>query len=168
MYTSSDNLQTFISILAFNIKINAKVYHVVCHVPSWNIYGHELSHHIAYWLPWDPFIHDDVIKWKHFRVTGPLCEEFTGHRRIPLKKVQWRGAWMVFFFLRLNKPLKQWWGWWFETLSSPLRRHCNGTHLPLDKMVTVSQKIFSNAFSWMNSFVFWLKFHWSSFLIFHW
>ena len=26
---------------------------------------------------------DDVIKWKHFRVTGPLCGEFTGHRWIP-------------------------------------------------------------------------------------
>ena len=24
--------------------------------------------------------HDDVIKWKHFRVTGPLCGEFAGHR----------------------------------------------------------------------------------------
>ena len=24
--------------------------------------------------------HDDVIKWKHFRVTGPLCGEFTGLR----------------------------------------------------------------------------------------
>ena len=23
---------------------------------------------------------DDVIKWKHFRVTGHLCGEFTGHR----------------------------------------------------------------------------------------
>ena len=32
----------------------------------------------------------------------------------------------VFFDLRLNKRLsKQWWGWWFETLSSPLWRHCN-------------------------------------------
>ena len=31
--------------------------------------------------------HDDVIKWKHFfRVTGPLCGEFTGHRWIPLTK----------------------------------------------------------------------------------
>ena len=27
-----------------------------------------------------------------FRVTGPLCGEFTGHRWIPRKKVQWRGA----------------------------------------------------------------------------
>ena len=38
------------------------------------------------------------------------------------------------------------------------------THLPLDKMVAISQTIFSNAFSWMKMFVFWLKFHWSLFL----
>ena len=32
----------------------------------------------------------------------------------------------VFFDLRLNKRLnKQWWGWWFETPSRPLWRHCN-------------------------------------------
>ena len=32
----------------------------------------------------------------------------------------------VFFELRLNKRLsKQSWGWWFETLSRPLWRHCN-------------------------------------------
>ena len=34
----------------------------------------------------------------------------------------------VFFDLHLNKPLsKQWWGWWFETLSRSLCRHCNDT-----------------------------------------
>ena len=33
----------------------------------------------------------------------------------------------VFFDLRMNKRLsKQSWGWWFETLSRPLWRHCNG------------------------------------------
>ena len=33
----------------------------------------------------------------------------------------------VFFDLRPNKWLsKQWWSWWFETLSWPLWRHCNG------------------------------------------
>ena len=37
------------------------------------------------------------------------------------------------------------------------------THLPLDKMAAISQTTFSNAFSWMKSFVFWLKFHWSLF-----
>ena len=32
----------------------------------------------------------------------------------------------VFFDLGLNKRLsKQWWGWWFETPSSSLWRHCN-------------------------------------------
>ena len=32
----------------------------------------------------------------------------------------------VSFDLRLNKRLsKQSWGWWFETLLRPLRRHCN-------------------------------------------
>ena len=32
----------------------------------------------------------------------------------------------VFFDLRLNKRLsKQSWGWWFETLSCPLWRHCH-------------------------------------------
>ena len=36
------------------------------------------------------------------------------------------------------------------------------THLPLDKMATIST--FSNAFSWMKSFIYWWKFHWSLFL----
>ena len=34
----------------------------------------------------------------------------------------------IFFYLRPNKRLsKQWWGWWFETLSCPLWRHYNVT-----------------------------------------
>ena len=56
-----------------------------------------------------------------FRVTGHLCREFTSPRRIPRTK-----AFDVFFDLRLNKRLsKQWQGWWFETPSCPLWRHCN-------------------------------------------
>ena len=35
------------------------------------------------------------------------------------------------------------------------------THLPLDKMATILQTIFSDAFSWMKSFEFWFRFHWS-------
>ena len=66
--------------------------------------------------------HDDVINGNIFRVTGPLCGEFTGHRWIPRTKA--RDA--VFYDLRLNKRLsKQSWGWWFETPSCPLWRHCN-------------------------------------------
>ena len=35
---------------------------------------------------------------------------------------------------------------------------------PLVKMAAVSQTIYLDAFSWMKSFVFWWKFHWSLFL----
>ena len=38
------------------------------------------------------------------------------------------------------------------------------THLSLDQMAAISQTIFSDAFSWMKSFVFRFKFHWSLFL----
>ena len=56
-----------------------------------------------------------------FRVTGPLCGEFTGPGEFPAQRPVTRG-----FDLRLNKRLsKQSWGWWFETLSWPLWRHCN-------------------------------------------
>ena len=59
-----------------------------------------------------------------FRVTGHLCVEFIGHRWIPRTKASDVELW--FFYLRLNKRLsKQWWGWWSETPSRPLWRHCN-------------------------------------------
>ena len=39
---------------------------------------------------------------------------------------EFTGPFDVFFDLRLNKRLsKHSWGWWFETLSRPLWRHCN-------------------------------------------
>ena len=44
----------------------------------------------------------------------------------------------IFFDMRLNKRLsKQWWGWWFETLSRPLWRHYN-VKLPLTKHPAVT------------------------------
>ena len=62
-----------------------------------------------------------------FSVTGHLCGEFTGHRKIPRTKSSDAELWW-FFYLHRNKRLsKQWWGWWFETPSRPLWRHCNGT-----------------------------------------
>ena len=61
-----------------------------------------------------------------FRVTGPLCGEFTGHRWTPCTRASDEEFWCVLFALRLNKRLnKQSWGWWFETPSCPLWRHCN-------------------------------------------
>ena len=66
-----------------------------------------------------------------FRDTGHLCGEFTGPRCIPRTKASDTELWWVFFYQRLNKRLsKQSWGWWFETSSWPLWRHCNGV-MPL-------------------------------------
>ena len=60
-----------------------------------------------------------------FRVTGPLCGEFTGPGEFPAQRPVTRNF-DVFFDLRLNKRLsKQPWGWWFETLSWSLWRQCN-------------------------------------------
>ena len=60
-----------------------------------------------------------------FRVTGPLCGEFTGHRWIPLTKASDAELWFL-LNLRLNKRLsKHSRGWWFETPSRPLWRQCN-------------------------------------------
>ena len=60
-----------------------------------------------------------------FRVTGPLCGEFTGPGEFPTQRPVTR-RFDVFFYLRLNKRLsKQPWGWWFETPSWSLWRHRN-------------------------------------------
>ena len=51
---------------------------------------------------------------------SPVAGEFPTQR--PVAR-----SFYVFFDLRLNKRLsKQWWGWWFGTLSCPLWRQCNG------------------------------------------
>ena len=50
---------------------------------------------------------------------SPVTDEFLAQRPVA------RGF-DVFFDLWLNKQLsKQWWGWWFDTPSRPLWRHCN-------------------------------------------
>ena len=60
-----------------------------------------------------------------FRVTGPLCREFTGPGDFPAQRPVTR-SFDDFFDLRLNKRLsKQPWGWWFEMPSWSLWRHCN-------------------------------------------
>ena len=42
---------------------------------------------------------------------------------------------------------------------------CNWlTHFPLNKIAVISQTIFSDEFSWMKSFAFWLEYHWSLFI----
>ena len=70
------------------------------------------------------------ITWRHQMETfsallaicagnSPVPGEFPAQRPVTQ-------SFDVFLDLRLNKRLsKQWWGWWFETLSRPLWRHCN-------------------------------------------
>ena len=67
-----------------------------------------------------------------FRVTGPLCGEFTGPGEFPAQRPVTRSS-DVFFDLRLNKRLsKQPWGWWFETPSWSLWRQCNEWSYPTE------------------------------------
>ena len=61
-----------------------------------------------------------------FRVTGLLCRELTGLRWIPRTKASDD----VFFDLhRIKRLSKHSRGWWSETLSHPLWRHCNKDYM---------------------------------------
>ena len=76
---------------------------------------------------WNDFftVHDDVIEWKHFPRNWPFMRGTHRSRWIPHTKASDAGF-DVFFDLRPNKRLiKQSWGWWFETRSLSLWRHCN-------------------------------------------
>ena len=71
--------------------------------------------------------HDDVIKiMETFTALLAIC---AGNSPVPSEFPTQRPVTRSFdvsFGLRLNKWLsKQWWYWWFETLSCPLWRHCN-------------------------------------------
>ena len=65
--------------------------------------------------------------WHHKMETfSVLLANFAGDSQRPVTR-----SYDVFFYLRLNKRLsKQSWGWWFETLSRPLWRHCNVNPTP--------------------------------------
>ena len=74
-----------------------------------------------------------------FRVTGHLCGEFTGQRWIPHTKASDVELLMLSLICTLNKRLnKQSWGWWFDTSSRPLRRHCN-EHVFIEAWLHVRQ-----------------------------
>ena len=65
-----------------------------------------------------------------FRVTGPLCGEFTGPGEFSAQRPMTR-SFDVFFGLRPHKGLiKQPWGWSFETSSWSLWRHYNVSARP--------------------------------------
>ena len=77
--------------------------------------------------------HDDVIKWKHFPRYWPFVWRI---HRSPVNSPhngQWRGALMISLIWAWLS--KQSWGWWFETPSRPLWRHCNGIEAQLSVLL---------------------------------
>ena len=69
--------------------------------------------------------------WRHQMETFPaLLAICVGNSPVPGEFPAQRPvtrSFAVFFDRSPNKRLsKEWWGWWFDTLSSPLWRHCNG------------------------------------------
>ena len=63
--------------------------------------------------------------WDIFRVTGPLCGEFTGPRWIPLTKASDAELWCFLWSLPEQTVGKHSRRWWFEVPSRPLWRHHN-------------------------------------------
>ena len=60
-----------------------------------------------------------------FRVASHLCGEFIGHQWIPRTKASDAELWCFFDPRLIKRRSKQSRGWWFETSSRPIWRHCN-------------------------------------------
>ena len=86
--------------------------------------------------------HDDVIKWKHFPRYWPFVR---GIHRLPVNsphKGQWHGALMFsLMYAWINRWVNNKRGWWFETPSRSLWRHCN--ELSTGDRFKVSQNVLS-------------------------
>ena len=86
--------------------------------------------------------HDDVIKWKLFRLSGLLCPPPTHHTQRPVTR-----SFDTFFDVRLNKPLSiHSWGWWVEMPSCSLWRHCNERGTQVCIMVVERQPLIKRGY----------------------
>ena len=95
----------------------------------------------TWWQKEDSFHMKTSSTGNIFRVTGPLCWEF------PAQRSETR-SFDIFFDLRLNKQLnKQSWGWWFETLSRSLWRHCKASSPGQSSFVSICSFWLGNVFS---------------------
>ena len=78
---------------------------------------------------------------------SPVNGKFLAQRRVTQ-------SFDVFFDLRLNKWLsKQPWGWWFETPSWSLWRHCNDILNKSDKILSYVMSV-KNTLIWLKEFQF--------------
>ena len=114
-----------------DLRHHRALYHVI--VMNLSIKG---TRQQRYWS--DLFLRDGNMMTSSngniFRVTGPLCGEFTGHRWIPHTNASDAELWWFLWYKRLSKQSR---GWWFETPSCPLRRHCNDIPVLAPKPLTL-------------------------------
>ena len=98
-------------VMVYTLKVKTKRYSFWCW--NWNKPG-EMGQCPGWWC------HSSLCMMtssngNNFRVTGPLCGEFTGPGEFPTQRPVTR-SFDVFFDLRLNKRLsKQPWGWWIAS-----------------------------------------------------
>ena len=78
---------------------------------------------------------------------SPVTGEFPSQR--PVTR-----SFGVFFHLCLNNRLsKQWWGWWFETPSRSLWRHCNGMNQLWPSSATSFNELQTTISTTVNEFI---------------
>ena len=126
--------------LALSLAMACLLHYIFCtgvsttdtvYIRSWHrwIVGSDLGMYLPIHVPTVMGLYLNMMTSSNgniFRVTGPLCGEFTGPRWIPCTQRPVTQSFDVFFDLCLNKRLsKQSWGWWFETPPRPLWRHRN-------------------------------------------
>ena len=96
----------------------------------WEVYFTVCCMISCYYIPDNPFVVEILTWWRHqmetFSALLAICAgNSPASGEFPAQKPVTR-SFDVFFDLCLNKRLrKQSWGWWFETPSRPLWRHCN-------------------------------------------
>ena len=94
--------------------------HICVHI-SWDFLYTDTMHWIQVLLLVFDCLEYTVMtssNWNVFRVTGPLCREFTCHRWISLTKDQWRGALMFYSICASTN------GWANNRDACDLRHHC--------------------------------------------
>ena len=117
------------------------------------------------WRPW--YVQSGVVnRWSWLIPRAhdacknyfPYCHIYAelGHNRFR--------QWLVVCSVPIH-CLNQWWFVINHTTRNKFPASINSlTHWGRNKMAAVSQTTFSNAFSWMKMYEFWLKFRWSLFL----
>ena len=122
-----------LSVSAFDgFRVTVVFFWFAC--PYLQVNGVHACHQLILWHLWinRSSKHIDIKTSSNvniFRVTGPLCGEFTGPGEVPTQRPVTR-SFDIFFDLRLNKRLsKQPWDWWFETPSWSLWHQCNGVKI---------------------------------------